>query len=128
MGAIALVLLTYNPTGYSYFYWVQDALASEVNGFGAEHAFCRVVILIGWTILIKFTLRSLGALGLILGIAFIGTLFWLMTNYGVVEVESTTAITWAALISFASLLAIGMTWSHIRRRLSGQVDVDDMRD
>ena len=127
-GAIALVLLTYNPAGYSYFHWVQDALASEGTGFGAEHAFCGVVILIGWTILIKSTLRSLGALGLVLAIAFIATLVWLMTSYGVVEVESPTAIIWAALISLAALLAIGMSWSHIRRRLSGQVDVDDVDD
>lgn len=127
-GAIALVLLTFNPTGYSYFHWVQDALASEGAGFGAEHAFCGVVILIGWTILIRSTFRALGALGLILAIAFIGTLVWLMTSYGVVKVESSTAITWAALISLAALLAIGMSWSHIRRRLTGQVDVDDVDD
>jgi hypothetical protein len=30
-------------------------------------------------------------------------------------------------ISLAVLLAIGMSWSHIRRRLSGQVDVDVLK-
>lgn len=128
LGTMTLVLLTYNPTGYSYFHWVQDSLALQGTGFGAEHAFSGVVMLIGWTILIRSTLQSLGALCLILAAAFIGTLVWLMTSYGVVEVESSTAITWAALISLATLLAIGMSWSHIRRRLTGQVDVDDVGD
>ncbi|WP_221893765.1 DUF6524 family protein [Bathymodiolus japonicus methanotrophic gill symbiont] len=92
LGTMTLVLLTYNPTGYSYFHWVQDSLALQGTGFGAEHAFSGVVMLIGWTILIRSTLQSLGALCLILAAAFIGTLVWLMTSYGVVEVESSTAI------------------------------------
>jgi uncharacterized membrane protein len=128
LGATALVLLTYNPTGYSYFHWVKDALGSEGTGFGAEQAFSGVVILIGWTILIRSTFRALGGLGLFLAAAFIGTLVWLMTSYGLFQAETSTAITWTALISLAALLAIGMSWSHIRRRLSGQVDVDEIGD
>jgi len=26
----------------------------------------------------------------------------------------------------ATILAIGLSWSHVRRRLSGQTDVDDV--
>lgn len=128
LAAVAIVLLTYNPSSYSYFHWVQDALSSTGTGFGAEHAFSGVVILIGWVILMRSTLNSLGALGLFLASAFIGTFVWLMTSYGLFEVESTSAVTWTALISLSALLAIGMSWSHIRRRLSGQVDVDDISD
>ena len=128
LAAAAVVLLTYNPSGYSYFHWVQDSLASTGTGFGAEQAFAGVVIVIGWTILIASTLKALGALGLILASAFIGTFVWLITSYGIFEVESSTAITWTALISLSALLTIGMSWSHIRRRLSGQVDVDDVHD
>ena len=128
LAAAAIVLLTYNPSGYSYFHWVQDSLASTGAGFGAEQAFSGVVILIGWTILIISTLKALGTLGLLLAAAFIGTFVWLMTSYGVFEVETSTAVTWTALVSLSALLAIGMSWSHIRRRLSGQVDVDDVND
>ena len=128
LGAAALVLLTYNPSGYSYFHWVQDAIGSDGPGFSAEYAFVGVVLLIGWTVLIRSTLRALGAFGLLLAAAFIGTLVWLMTSYGIFAAETSTAITWTALISLAALLAVGMSWSHIRRRLSGQVDVDDIGD
>lgn len=128
LAAAAIVLLTYNPSGYSYFHWVKDALDNTGTGFAAEYAFSGVVMLIGWTVLLRSTFKSLGALGLILAAAFIGTFVWLITSYGLVEVESSTAITWTALISLAVLLAIGMSWSHIRRRLSGQVDVDEVND
>jgi uncharacterized membrane protein len=128
IGAAVVVLATFNPSGYSYFHWVQDAIGKDGSGFGAEYAFVGVVLLIGWTILVNSTLRALGALGLFLAAAFIGTLVWLMTSYGVFEAETSTAITWTALISLAALLAVGMSWSHIRRRLSGQVDVDDIGD
>ena len=30
--ALALVLLTFNPTGYSYFHWFRDALAGARQG------------------------------------------------------------------------------------------------
>lgn len=128
LGSVALVLLTYNPSGYSYFHWLQSSLSRTGSGFGAEHAFSGVVILIGWTILVSSTLQALGALGLFLASAFIGTLVWLMSSYGVVEVETSTAIIWAALISLAALLAIGMSWSHVRKRLTGQVNVDEVED
>lgn len=129
LGAVAIVLLTYNPSSYSYFHWLQDSLSDSTgDGFRAEHAFSGVVILIGWTVLLRSTFNSLGAIGLLLAAAFIGTFVWLMTSYGLFEVESTTAVTWTALISLAALLAIGMSWSHIRRRLSGQVDVDNVND
>jgi len=128
LAAATIVLLTYNPSGYSYFHWVQNSLAVTGEGFGAEQAFAGVVILIGWTVLLTSTLKALGTLGLILASAFIGTFVWLMTSYGLFEVETSIAITWTALVSLSALLAIGMSWSHIRRRLSGQVDVDDVND
>ena len=43
------------------------------------------------------------------------------------RLDSTGAITWVALL-LATILALGMSWSHIRRRLTGQFDVDDMED
>ena len=126
MGAVVIVFASYNPSGYSYFHWVQTTLAAGGTGFAAEHAFLGVVALIGWAVLLRSTFNALGILGLILAAAFIGTFVWLMTSYGLFEVESSTAIMWTAEVSLSALLAIGMSWSHIRRRLSGQVDVDEI--
>ncbi len=124
--ALALVLSTFNPTGYSYFHWFRDALAGGTAG--PQHYFAGVVLIIGWVMFVRATLRSLGGVGVLLGAAFFGTLIWLLTAYDVVPADSSEAITWIALVCMAGLLAAGMSWSHIRRRLSGQYDVDDVEN
>lgn len=126
VGAVLVVLLTFNPGGYSYYHWVSDAISS--SGFGSEHAFTAVVLLIGWFILIRSSYRSLGPIGLFLASAFIGTFVWLLDDYKLISANTSSAIGWIALISLSALLAIGMSWSHIRRRLSGQVDMDDVSE
>ncbi|MGY6275950.1 DUF6524 family protein [Methylomonas sp. MgM2] len=124
VGSVLIVLLTFNPSGHSYYHWVSDAIGN--SGFGPEHAFSGVVLLIGWFILIRSSYRSLGPIGLFLASAFIGTLVWLLDDYKLISADTNSAIGWTALISLSALLAIGMSWSHVRRRLSGQVDMDEV--
>lgn len=124
--AASLVLLTYNPTDYSYFHWLKSAISE--NRVGALHGFCGVILLIGWTIFVRATLRSLGAVGLLLTFAFFGTLVWLVVDVGIVSAESVNALTWIVLLSLGGVLGVGMSWSHVRRRLSGQADVDEIQE
>jgi len=120
--ATVIVLLTYNPTGFSYLSWLGRALRD--NRAGAAHALAGVVVVAGWAILVRASYRSLGRLGLFLGAAFFGTLIWFLRSVGVLTLQSHSAITWIALLCLSGLLAIGMSWSHVRRRLTGQIDVD----
>ena len=122
--ALILVFVTYNPTGYSYYDWA----IAELPAFSALKAFAGVVLLIGWTIFIRATSRSLGAFGVILALAFFGTLFWLVTQWGLIPADSVTAVTYIVLVVVAAVLGTGMSWSHIRRRLSGQADVDQVEE
>ncbi len=126
IAAIIIVLLTFNPSGYSYYHWLNESLAG--SGFAAEHAFSGVVLIIGWIVLMRSTMRSLGAIGLVLASLLIGTFVWLIADYGFLDADSETSIIWISLICLATLLAIGMSWSHVRRRLSGQYDADDISD
>ncbi len=124
IGALLVILLTYNPTGHSYIHWLTDALNG--SGIQAQHAFVGVVLLIGWTIMIRATFRSLGIIGLLLVSALIGTFVWLLDSQGLFEKQSDSIIVWLALISLSALFAIGTTWSHVRRKITGQVDVDEV--
>lgn len=124
--AIILVLVTYNPSGYSYFHWFKSALSGD--GAGAFHYFVGVVLLAGWAIFVIATSHSLGAFGTLLSAAVIGTGIWLLADLGIVQAESAAAITWLALIALAILLAVGLSWAHIWRRLSGQIEVDEVHD
>ena len=120
--AIILVFATYNPTEYSYYDWFRNMLP----GIDPLVIFAGVVLLIGWTIFLRATLRSLGAFGLLLAFAFFGTLIWLLIFWDIVDLDSVTALTYIILVVISGVLATGISWSHIRRRMTGQVDVDDV--
>jgi len=122
--AAILVFGTYNPTDYSYVSWVM----AEAAEFGPIQALIGVVLLIAWIVYLRATFLSMGWLGIILGAALFGCIVWLFVDLGWLSIDSSGAITWVALILVAFLLAVGMSWSHIRRRLTGQFDVDDIED
>jgi|GEM_PF-44024 hypothetical protein len=123
MSAI-LVLLTFNPTQFSYLHWVQRSF--EQSRLGPAHALAGVVVLTGWVILLRAANRSLGIGGLLIGAAFFGTLVWFLISLGWLAIDARSTITWIALLCLSALMAIGLSWSHVRRRLTGQIDVDDI--
>lgn len=120
--ALALVLLTFNPSGWSYFHWVQAALAEVTPPL----VLAGLALLIGWVVFLRATLRSLGVGGVLLALAFFGVLVWVVVWYGWLSMQNTRALVWIALVIIAAVLSMGMSWSHIRRRLSGQADVDQV--
>ena len=122
--ALVLVLATYNPEEYSYYHWGIE----NITDFSVLKLFIGIVLLIGWVIFIRATLRSLGAIGLILALGFFGTLIWLIVDYGIIPADSPRVITYLVLIVASAILTTGMSWSHLRRRWSGQLDVDDVEE
>lgn len=126
IAAVVLVFVTFNPSGYSFLHWAKVAFIG--GGLDAIHFFVGVVLTVGWTIFIIATSRSLGTLGTVLSVALIGTGIWLLADLGIIHVGSTTTVTWLILIALAILLATGLSWSHIWRRLSGQLEVDQVDD
>ena len=120
--AAVLVLGTYNPSGYSYIGW----LMSKDVTFGPVLAIVGLVLLIAWIIYLRATFLSMGWLGVSLGAALFAAIIWLLVDIGWLHLDSTGIIAYLALLLLSIILATGMSWSHIRRRLTGQVDVDDV--
>ena len=118
--ATVMVFATFNPSGYSYYHWVAQSLPE----YSVLMILVGVILLIGWTILLRASVRSLGPFGLLLAAAFFGVSLWLLVDLGWVEARSGTAITYLVLVALSGVLATGVSWSHIRRRVSGQADVD----
>jgi hypothetical protein len=85
-----------------------------------------VVLLILYVIFLRATWRSIGPLGLFLAALFFGTALWALIDYGWLDPTRATLMTWVLLVVIATILAIGMSWSHVRRQMSGQADVDDV--
>lgn len=120
--ALMLVLLTYNPSGYS---WVGYLNADIPLVYKAASG---IVLLIGWVMFLRATWNSLGPIGTILAIAFFGIIIWLFIEWGFFTLEDSTVVQWVVLLILAGVLAIGMSWSHVRRRMSGQFDTDEIEN
>jgi hypothetical protein len=121
--ASVLVFGTYNPTHYSYFHWV-------IAGFDTWiplKAFVGIIIIIGWAIFIRATIRSLGLIGVILASAFFVITTWVIVDL-IPALLSIDALIYLLLVVMSLILATGMSWSHIRRRLTGQMDVDELEE
>ncbi len=119
--ALALVLLTFNPSGYSFYHWA----AQTFPKVQPVVALAGIALLIGWIVFFNATLQSLGTVGVVLTAAFFAALVWVALDYGWLQAGNGTLL-WIGLLVLAAILAMGMSWSHIRRRLSGQAAVDQV--
>jgi hypothetical protein len=122
LAAIVLVLCTFNPTGYSFYHWVADVFPR----ISPVQALAAVVLLAGWIVYLTATMRSIGVLGIVLALAFFAAAIWLFSSWGWLDPHNATAMTWVVLFVSSAILALGISWSHIRRRLTGQADVDEV--
>lgn len=120
--AFALVFVSYNPSGYSYFHWLYNTIAN----IKPLVVIAGLVLVICWGIYLRATFRSLGVVGIMLALALFASFIWLFYDLGWIQRENVSVMTWLALMVVSLLLAVGMSWSHIRRRLSGQIDMDDV--
>jgi len=120
--ALALVLITFNPTGFSFLHWLAD-------GFPAItplKVVVGLVLAIAWIVFIRATLLSIGIVGVVLMGVFFGALIWLLVSWGWIDMDSGRAVTWIVLFIVSMVLTAGLSWAHIRRRLSGQATVDEV--
>ncbi len=83
-----------------------------------------VLLLAGWGVFLSATRRSIGIGGAALVIAISGALVWMLLDFGIVSAGSARGISYVVLLCLAVLLAVGMSWSHVSKAMSGQVDMD----
>lgn len=126
LAALVLVFATYNPERVSYWHWAVAPLrgGEPTSGPASLKFLVGLALLGGWAIFLNATRRSIGMGGALLVMAISGGLVWLLIDFGLVSAGSARGITYVVLICTALLLAVGMNWSHLSRKLSGQVDMD----
>lgn len=122
--SLVLVFLTFNPSGYSYIHMVSHGFPHMTP----LEVVCGIVLLIAWIVFLGATLKSIGFFGMLLAFALFAALIWLVVSWGWVTLSDTRAITWIGLVILALILAIGMSWSHLYRRWTGQATVDEVED
>lgn len=120
--AAVLVFGTFNPSGLSYWHW----LTAAETGVEPLPVIVGLALLIAYIVYLRATWRSIGPVGALLVVAFLGGFVWLFNDFGLLDLTAVTPMTWVGLLIVSIVLAIGISWSHIRRRISGQLDTDDV--
>jgi len=120
--AFALLAATYNPTPYNYVKWVMTQGERPLSLM----VLAGLLLLIGYIIYLRATLRSIGGFGMLLVLALVGALLWVLYDFGVLSLDNTGLNVWLGLSALSLVLGVGLSWSHVRRALSGQADMDDV--
>lgn len=120
--AFVLLTATYNPTQWNFVRW---AMAHYTDMLSVT-VLAGLVLLVGYIIYLRATLRSIGLFGMILVLSVAGTLIWVLFDQGFIDLSDPTINTWLAIVILSLVLAIGLSWSIVRRKISGQADVDDV--
>ncbi len=124
VAAVALVFATYNPTKWNFIAWATKNWELQLPII----ALLGILLVIGYVIFLRATFRSIGIFGIILVVALIAAVIWVLASQGWLSLEDTTLMTWVGLTAVSFVLAIGLSWSIVRRVISGQADVDDVDD
>ena len=122
--AFAFVLLaaTFNPTEYNYIVWARENLDSQLPVV----LLLGLLLMIAYIVYLRATLRSIGAIGMVLIAAVVGALIWVLYDWGWLTLENSALNMWLGIFALSAVLGIGLSWSIMRRRISGQADVDDV--
>jgi hypothetical protein len=117
-----LVLATYNPSGYSFWHWVADLES------GDELAKLAVAILLGiiYVTIARASLRSLGVGGVVTWFLVFATVTALLEQLGLIRIAGPATLVTITLVLVANVLAVGLSWSFVRSRLTGQSETNSL--
>lgn len=116
--ALVLVLATFNPSGYSVTHWVTAPPVAVTP----PKAVAALVLLIGWLMCLRTAFIALGKVGLLLGVALFAAVIWLLVDREILTLTG-SAIVWVSEIVVGILLGVGLSWSLLRTKVTGQVEV-----
>jgi len=122
--AFILVTATFNPTQWNYTRWAMENYATETP----ITVLSGLILLISYVIFIRATMRSIGWLGITLITAVVASLIWVLIDWGLLTLENNDLNAWLGIFALSVVLGIGLSWSIVRRAMSGQLDVDDYDD
>jgi len=49
-------------------------------------------------------------------------------DYGLLSLDNSSMNVWIGILALSVVLGVGLSWSFVRRSLSGQVDINDSDD
>ncbi|KZY29402.1 hypothetical protein A3729_12255, partial [Oleiphilus sp. HI0043] len=88
--ALLLVLLSYNPSTFSYYHWLLSSISEPTPWL----ALSAVALIIGWVIYVRATLKSLGPVGLTLAALLVAIIIWALIDIGLISISEPSAFVW----------------------------------
>jgi len=119
--AFLLVAATFNPTQWNFVVWAQTYYSDELP----LTVLFGLVLFIGYVIYLRATLRSIGAVGMVLIFSVFAAFLWVLWDQGILTFNNSDLNGWMGILGISFILGIGLSWSFVRRAITGQFDVDD---
>jgi hypothetical protein len=122
IGAFFLLAAIFNPTAWNYVTWAREAWGSQTPLI----VFLGLVLAVVAMIYLVATLRSIGLMGVIIIAAIFAAGLWVLMDWGLLGLQNSALNTWLGILVLSLILGIGMSWSILRQRLSGQQTTDEV--
>lgn len=119
--AMLVIFGSFNPSGYSYYHWLQQDV-----GDWAVKLFVGLTLTVVLYLQINAMWRSMRLVGTSMLTTVILAGVWLASDLGLVDLHDRTQLILATQVALTLLLGTGFCWSHIRYRLSGQMDSENI--
>ena len=122
IGAFLLLAAIFNPTDWNYVRWAQTSWGTQTPLI----VFLGLILAVAAMVYLVATMRSIGILGAVVIAAIFAAGLWVLTDWGLLALGDSALNTWLAILVLSLILGIGMSWSILRQRLSGQQTTDEV--
>jgi lipopolysaccharide export LptBFGC system permease protein LptF len=121
-GAFGLLSATFNPTQWNFYRWAEAHYSTQLP----LTVLLGLLLAVAFIIYIAATLRSLGAFGMLLVAAVFAALIWVLVDWGILSTANSSLNIWLGILALSLVLGIGLSWSFLWQKMSGQATVDEV--
>jgi hypothetical protein len=122
LGAFLLLAAIFNPTRWNYVTWAREHWSDQMPLV----IFVGLILAVIAMVYLVSTMRSIGILGALVIAAIFGAGLWVLTDWGLLGLSNGALNVWLTILALSLILGIGMSWSILRQRLSGQQTTDEV--
>lgn len=120
--AVCVVFATYNTSGYSYYHWVTG---SDTSNWTIK-LFLGLILMTVYAVFAMVMWRGMGPVGIAAGIATLTTVVWILERWNLLSLTTHNTIATVVGFMLATVIGFGLSFMHLRTRLTGQTDTRDV--
>lgn len=124
LSAFLLLAAIFNPSPWNYVNWARTAWADQMPLI----VFSGLILAVIAMVYLVATMRSIGVTGAIVIAAIFAAGLWVLSDWGILGLENSALNIWLGILALSLILGVGMSWSILRQRLSGQQTTDEVND